>query len=647
MDSISVVRLGDRELEKHLEEATRKLLSFPAPAPPREAQGTATLGGRRFAYRPLQSAYDTRAEPRSELDLAARVQAIAPRDELYTDVEHRVLRLLRRAVQVYAAVYEAVEQASGLDRLKEANRSGALASRLEPELRAKVETACGAALFAFSAYALTRLLEEESRQGPEAPVFELAPPGELPLGGRSEALHAGLHHVYRAVDDHARDDASLVHAVREAVGGLAERVRALRGSLQHAEFYTRYHFRIEPEDVLIAGFELPHARQRSQIAVPEKRPAQVVGNHVAKLEGARIAQRLACYDPERQRNPFVDLGGFVFTFIGDGRPGTGKTTLIQMIATLLRDYGGVAGLPLRYENFSVDQISDYQGRSGQNAKQFCQGILDPRSVGFGSVDDVDQVCGRRGDRNASAGQLEVTAVFMQELAGPATVIRGNASFGFFSNHPDRVDEALRQRAQARFRIDGPQTADDFADLLHVFLSRSLEIPPGPGWEPGAAQRVREVIREKYAEHSLPRSPELRRVFEEIVARYGDERRLSSWRAFGEYLHALQERDPRLTGRAVRNIADAVHARMMDFDLPAEWLERRETFFAQSYETRVSMLAELRGEVTPEIALQEIHRYVESEARYGAVADQRELEERTRQILLEARARKAAAEHERS
>jgi hypothetical protein len=305
----------------------------------------------------------------------------------------------------------------------------------------------------------------------------------------------------------------------------------------------------------------------------------------------------------------------------------------------------VAALPLRYENFSVDQISDYQGRSGQNAKRFCEAILDPRVVGFGTIDDVDQVCGERGDKNASAGQLEVTAVFMQQLGGAQTVVRGNACFGLFSNYPEKVDDALRQRAQARFLVDGPRTREDFTDLLHILLRRNFRLPLGAGYQPLAAQRVREVIREKYGEHDLPRSAELRRVFQELAARSGGQGPLSSWRAFGEYLHALGERDPQFTGRAVRNIADAVHARMMDFDLPAEWLEKREAFFGQPYERKLAMLAELRGEITPELVIQEINRYADSEARYADAAEERALEERTRQIVLEARARKAAAERE--
>ncbi len=649
MTSISVVTLGDRELDPHLELATSQLVSSSfrsSEAKPPEAgpEAAASLGGRRLAYRPLQAVPGKAPAAEREFRIAERIREITPKDDLYTDVEHFVLRALRRGVQVYLQIHDDYEKASGLERLKAANQAGRLAARDEAELAEKLEAASAASLFAFSAYVTTRLLGPE-REAAEKLSFEIEPPGELPLAGRLDALRAGLHFVWRAIDAHARDDASLVRAARQAARELALRLQAMQHSLPYLDFFTRYHYRIEPEGVRIAGFELTEDRVAGDIQVPVKRPEDVVGNHVAKLEACRIAQRLACYDLERQSNPFVELGGFVFSFIADGNPGTGKTTLIQMIVTLLREYTAVAGLPLRYENFSVDQISDYQGRSGQNAKRFCETVLDPRVVGFGTIDDVDQVCGQRGDKNASAGQLEVTAVFMQQLGGALTVVRGNASFGLFSNYPEKVDDALRQRAQSRFLVDGPKTREDFTDLLHILLHRNFELPLGDGYEPRVTQRVREVIREKYGEHDVPRSPELRRVFDAILAGSRARDRLASWAAFGDYLHALQAHDPRFTGRAVRNIADAVNARMMDFDLPGDWLEKRETFFGQPWERKLAMLAELRGEITPELVIQEINRYADSEARYADAAEERAFQERTRQIVLEAKARRAAAAQE--
>ena len=82
--------------------------------------------------------------------------------------------------------------------------------------------------------------------------------------------------------------------------------------------------------------------------------------------------------------------------MGDGNPGTGKTTLIQMMNGLLKDYTEVANYPFRYENFSIDQIDSYQGKSGQNMKAMIDRILDPQVIGFGTIDDIDQIAGKSG-----------------------------------------------------------------------------------------------------------------------------------------------------------------------------------------------------------------------------------------------------------
>lgn len=112
---------------------------------------------------------------------------------------------------------------------------------------------------------------------------------------------------------------------------------------------------------------------------------------------------LMAYDFERRLNPFAEMGGFIFTFMGDGKPGTGKTTLIQMMAGLLHDYCQVAGYPFRYQNFGIDNIDSYQGKSGQNAKAFISNLMDPGVIGFGTVDDIDQIAGKRGTASLRRG----------------------------------------------------------------------------------------------------------------------------------------------------------------------------------------------------------------------------------------------------
>ena len=102
----------------------------------------------------------------------------------------------------------------------------------------------------------------------------------------------------------------------------------------------------------------------AQITMAFKKPHEVVGNHIAKYQSLRLSKMLMAYDFERRLNPFAELGGFIFTFMGDGKPGTGKTTLIQMMAGLLNDYCKAAGYPFRYQNFAIDQIDSLSGQVG-------------------------------------------------------------------------------------------------------------------------------------------------------------------------------------------------------------------------------------------------------------------------------------------
>jgi len=62
---------------------------------------------------------------------------------------------------------------------------------------------------------------------------------------------------------------------------------------------------------------------------------------------------IMAYDFDRKLNPFVDLGGFIFTFMGDGKPGTGKTILIQMMAGLIHDYCQNAGYPFPLARLTI------------------------------------------------------------------------------------------------------------------------------------------------------------------------------------------------------------------------------------------------------------------------------------------------------
>ncbi|MFN3280885.1 MAG: ATP-binding protein, partial [Tabrizicola sp.] len=386
-------------------------------------------------------------------------------------------------------------------------------------------------------------------------------------------------------------------------------------------------WKVEADGLTIAGFKPAKAAKGGMIAMAFKKPHEVVGNHIAKYQSMRLAKMLMAYDFERRLNPFAELGGFIFTFMGDGKPGTGKTTLIQMMAGLLNDYCKVAGYPFRYQNFSIDQIDSYQGKSGQNAKAFIDAILDPSVIGFGTIDDIDQVAGKRGDRQSSAGQQEVTAVFMQAFAGAGTVVRGNCTFGMFSNYPENVDDALRQRAGARFLVDGPQTKEDYIDILSLLLGKNHSIPVGDH-QLFAAQEIKRAVAASFEGHSKPQQEGLLKVWEKVSGEIG---KLDTLAKIGAYLKAIQQADERFTGRAIKNITDAVKVRAMDFELPDEWMEEPELFLFKPYDEKLAMIKGLMTPITVEMVIQEINRYADSEFRYADKSDEVAIEAMVREF----------------
>jgi hypothetical protein len=405
---------------------------------------------------------------------------------------------------------------------------------------------------------------------------------------------------------------------RTAIEGLLQRRARFTGLADFAQV----HIRIDQDDFTLDGFEVAPGEKRKPLVMSFKKPNEIIGNHIAKYQAIKLARMLVAYDFDRQLNPFVELGGFLFTFIGDGMPGTGKTILIQMIAGLINDYCQVAGYSFHYENFGVDQISSYQGKSGQNCKEFVNAVINPRAIGFGTIDDIDQVAARRSDDRASAGQHEVTAVLMESFAGASTVVRGNCAFGMFSNYPENVDDALRQRAGARWLVDGPQSRDDYVDIFVLLAGKNHDIPLGEH-DLFAGQQIQRAVAASYEGHERPREDGLIAVWEKFRAERGGLRTMAD---IGDYLYRIKLAEPRFTGRAIKNITDAIKLRAMDIELPDEWFETPDAFMHRPYDDKKAMIEELRGPFTIEMVLQEINRYADSEFRYTDKSDDAAVQE---------------------
>ena len=612
------MELREDAIRAHYAAATAMLEGFDhtpriaaAQAAPVERSSGVVTGARRF--RSTTPGLVTRSTARPEgVQLIARIEASDGDDPLLTPLQATVIHGLRRALAIALALGQEVAALSGLDALKRANLQGSLGADKRAEFTALLEAEALAVLHVFANATAFLIAPHQSEV-----TVEVGAPEEVLTENAQLGLHGALWELDQDIARLGSDEARMVATVAAFAEQLMEKVTLRAQAAGHGGPFTAARWKVEADDFAIDGFTPARKARGTTLTMQFKKPHEVVGNHIAKYQALRLSKMLMAYDFERRMNPFAEVGGFIFTFMGDGAPGTGKTTLIQMMAGLLNDYCQVAGYPFRYQNFGIDNIDSYQGKSGQNAQAFINTVLDPGVIGFGTIDDIDQIAGKRGDRQSSAGQQEVTAVFMNAFAGANTVVRGNCTFGMFSNFPENVDDALRQRAGARFLVDGPQTREDYIDILSLLLGKRHDIALGDH-DLFAAQEIKTAVAASFESHNRPHEAGLLEVWERVEAQIG---RLDTIAKLGTYLKAIQEADKRFTGRAIKNITDAVKVRAMDFELPDEWMENPDLFLFKPYDEKAAMISALRVPITVDMVIQEINRYADSEFRYADKSDE--------------------------
>lgn len=585
----------------------------PAAAPTERSAGIGTR--RRFRSTTPGLVTQSTARPKG-VHLINRINMAGGDDPLISPTQASITHALRRALATSMQVSDQYNDQTGLTELMKDNLAGRLSKAKSGEFGEGLAASALISLHVFAnmaSFLLSSLHGDASDQ-----TVEIGDVEEILTDNPQLALSGVLWELDQDLAIHADGtDAKLIATLLAFLEQVMDKVALRAGSTPRLSAFVNMNFRVEADNFDISGFAPTARGQSSKLSMTFKKPHEVVGNHIAKYQAMKLAKMLMAHDFERGLNPFVELGGFIFTFMGDGMPGTGKTTLIQMMAGLIHDYCSVAGYGFRYENLSTDSIDSYQGKSAQNAKNFIRQITDPHVIGFGTIDDIDQLAGKRGDRQSSAGQLEITAVLMESFAGANTVVRGNCTFGMFSNYPENVDDALRQRAGARFLVDGPQTREDYIDILHLLMGKNHKIPTGKH-DLFSAQEIKKAVSASYGSHDRPHEEGLAIVFDRISKSMG---KLNTIAKLGSYLKAIQDVDPRFTGRAIKNITDAIKVRAMDFEIPDEWMEKPEKFLTQPYDKKKDMIAELSSPITTEMVIQEINRYADSEFRYADKSDE--------------------------
>ncbi len=298
-------------------------------------------------------------------------------DGLLSPVQSAVLNALRRGLAISLAMAESCAALSPLGELKKANLEGRLPETKRSEFS---ELLAAEALVALHSFANATAFLLAPHLG--STTVELGEVDEVLTDNTPLALQGVLWELDQDIAQHATDEPRLTATVAAFCEVLMEKVALRAQTAPRTDAFTQNSWKVEADGLTLSGFKPARVAKGGQITMQFKKPHEVVGNHIAKYQSMKLAKMLMAYDFDRKLNPFAELGGFIFTFMGDGKPGTGKTTLIQMMAGLLNDYCQVAGYPFRYQNFSIDQIDSYQGKSGQNAKAFIDTVIDPTVIGL-------------------------------------------------------------------------------------------------------------------------------------------------------------------------------------------------------------------------------------------------------------------------
>ena len=240
------------------------------------------------------------------------------------------------------------------------------------------------------------------------------------------------------------------------------------------------------------GFSVASLVQEKKRAADERRTQQrtereasklehdvvVIGNEYATQELTGLVRTVAAYDPDAQANALVDQEEpRPLSILLYGRPGTGKSTLMKYAARILARVAKAKGIS--YNEVVLDNSfqDEYHGRDVKNLREKIEEIEDPSSLGLFILDDIDGMVQSRDARDHSHLEGKPLHAIMQWLDGMETTYVGNYLIIAATNHPGKVDGALRNRFTQEIEIRGPETVDQYAALMRSKLNGTKRYIP--------------------------------------------------------------------------------------------------------------------------------------------------------------------------
>jgi hypothetical protein len=587
--------------------------------------------------------------PPKEISIGKIAQTLNPESTLILPEQiNHALTAVWEGLRVGTYVRELYAKASGLDVLTDHNKRGIMEQTHKVEFREKQTTATAIMLFVTSYYVaweLSKLSDDESK-------VEINGLPEVNLNNHVEGVNCMMYYfgVYIQRQELVQTPADFVRVTRLYFRAVVDEIVSRAASLKFVEPYTTRSYKLEKSEFALDGFKANVGQGMASVEFNRVELSEIVGNKVAKRQAKLIAQRLLCYCFLKKLNPMLVLGGLAKLRMGWGPPGTGKSMLIAAIATMLQDYCRALGYPFMFRPLPDNIISTYQGGSANAGVDWFMGFQDPARIIYGTIDDGEVVLEDRTRQMVSAGVREFIGVFLRRTEGAYAINHGNFLIDIFTNLPDQVDKAVLSRIVSRFLIAGAETKEDFLDQDYLWWKKYqkddptfVDLQDDPAHTYMIGQAILKSIGEEAMKYEEPKDERLKSIFKKVDHQYDR----TSHAFFAQLFFEVRSTFPFFTSRDVRNIQSAIDGRVMDFQLPEEWLEKPEKFYFKDYDEKLVILKDMRrtnmkGLKFSQIRLQEAVMYLDEMIRIAEVTRTRKIEELADQLVMQIQARGMAA-----
>lgn len=624
----SYIPIKSEELMAHLAWANPRMMGLDY-RPTRRLR----LGEKGSVLEPISSDLQT-TEKISLLGLANEISGGSP---LLTLEATKVMTAIRDGVCLGLHVSKAYTKRSGFDTLQQQNATANLSPAQSAEFNAKAAVTSAIAVFVASSYVVHELSRfEESDVSATKVSFSGVP--EINYRSPVISLSCLLFHFGKYCTKEAGVVQNSLELVKLAIlyfEAVANEIHDKEKSFAYAEPFTEVGYRLEGSEFTVEGFKVIKHTASVSAEFRKIKFDEIVGNQRAKHMSIRTVMTVCCYDFEREKNPFLELGSFPLVEMGEGKAGTGKSMIIAAKATLFQEVCDKLGIPFHFCPIPATIVSTFQGGSAERMEDWMGHLADSKRIVYAPMDDCENLMMDRTREGVSAGVREAISVFLRNTEGASAIVRGNAVIDLLTNLPELLDRAVLSRIQRRSPIDGAKTWEDYVDQTYLWLRKLTKLDPGfvklgnkSGYEFLSAQKALKNLSQLQADNGAYaiKDPKVQEAVEIARKAYPT----SDQGFFAEVFMQVGKRFPHFSSRDVRNIHSAVDSRIIDFDLPHEWLDDPKLFYKQSYETKVEMLREelrknTKGLNLEEIFAEEAFRYLDSMAKIAFVEYERDVE----------------------